>query len=324
MKSVKSLLGEIYHLGLKIDRKLKSPKRIRGAKVISVGNIAVGGRAKTPFVIFLARGLKERGFDPVVLTRGYGRKSSRPVIIDSHRQELDADTCGDEALEIWSRTEVTVLVGADRFQNARKFQHDHPSKKRVFILDDGFQHWSLKRDLDVVIVHAEDYHSRLLPMGRLREPVTALQRADVVLELGRDLHKLPQLGALPQSSRVEPALLLTTRAPDKAFEAVMSQHFQNIRIAALPDHARRERIWSELESADERQVVIGGKEAVKIVTNREQLEKLFSTGQTEIQVGSRSVQLTYVNLELKLDNADSFWQRVLKKIEPSKKSDLAR
>jgi tetraacyldisaccharide 4'-kinase len=137
--------------------------------VISVGNITAGGVGKTPIVMFLVRLLKDKGFSPVVLTRGYM----------ALREE--AGQASDEATMISEKLNVPVMVNPDRVAAARNAQDC--AMGNIFILDDGFQHRRLKRDLDVVAIDATNAFGNgyLLPRGVLREPLSVLARADLFI-----------------------------------------------------------------------------------------------------------------------------------------------
>ncbi len=156
------------------DRSVLSSRRLE-QPVVSVGNLSVGGSGKTPFVIALGELLKARGIRFDVLSRGYGRKT-RGVIVEPEGKAADF---GDEPLLIARRLGVPVIVGESRYDAGRfaerKFQ------PQLHILDDGFQHRSLARDFDIVLVTEQDFDDRLLPSGRLREPLSSLQRADAIL-----------------------------------------------------------------------------------------------------------------------------------------------
>jgi tetraacyldisaccharide 4'-kinase len=145
----------LYRAGVLRGKRLHRP-------VISVGNLTAGGAGKTPAVIAIARRLKREGLRVAVLTRGYGRKSNYSGPVTSH----DADQFGDEPVLINSIANVDVLVGADRYQNARDFDCD------VFLLDDGFQHLQLRRSFDLVIDAPGRFH---------REGRSALADADAVI-----------------------------------------------------------------------------------------------------------------------------------------------
>lgn len=161
------------------DRGLLRSRRLRGP-VLSVGNISVGGTGKTPFVIALGELLKGRGIRFDVLSRGYRRKSSGVLLVDPKGTPRDF---GDEPLLIARKLEVPVIVGESRYLAGlfaeRRFG------PQLHLLDDGFQHRQLARDYDIVLLTPEDAHGQLLPTGRLREPVSSLQRADAVVLTSR-------------------------------------------------------------------------------------------------------------------------------------------
>jgi tetraacyldisaccharide 4'-kinase len=157
------------------DRKLFNVRKL-SRPVVSVGNISVGGSGKTPFVIALGGLLKERGISFDVLSRGYGRNSTEALVVDP---EGTPERFGDEPLLIARKLQVPVIVGADRYEAGKLAEEKFPSK--LHILDDGFQHRRLYRDFDIVLLQAEDLYAPLLPVGRLREPLSALRRADAVV-----------------------------------------------------------------------------------------------------------------------------------------------
>lgn len=149
--------------------------------VVSVGNLTFGGTGKTPTVIALARDLVRRGRRPAVLSRGYGRRAGQPLVVLAPDPHLDPATCGDEPAEIASRLPgVPVVVDPDRARGGREALRRGAD---VLLLDDGFQHLRLARDLDLVLLDAGDPWGggRLPPAGRLREPLAGLARADAVL-----------------------------------------------------------------------------------------------------------------------------------------------
>jgi 3-deoxy-D-manno-octulosonic-acid transferase len=149
--------------------------------VVSVGGIGMGGAGKTPFVLWLAERLRERGQTPAILTRGYRRRVPQPVTLFAAGEKAPAGVTGDE-VQISLRSGVApVGVGADRGRAGRAMElRFHPG---VFLLDDGFQHRRLARDLDILLIDALDPFAggALPPLGRLREPLTALARADVLV-----------------------------------------------------------------------------------------------------------------------------------------------
>jgi tetraacyldisaccharide 4'-kinase len=164
-------------------------KALRGA-VISVGNLSTGGSGKTPFVILLGELLKARGITFDVLSRGYGRKTRGVLLVDPGGLPRDF---GDEPLLIARKLHAPVVVGEDRYEAGRFAEQRFG--EQVHLLDDGFQHRGLARDFDIVLVTPEDARDRLLPAGRLREPLGALKRADaVVLASGASAESFPTVG----------------------------------------------------------------------------------------------------------------------------------
>jgi tetraacyldisaccharide 4'-kinase len=151
------------------------PKRLAWP-VVSVGSLSAGGAGKTPFVIALAGLLKEQGVAVDVLSRGYGRSDAGATRVDPMGT---ADVFGDEPLLIAREAQVPVFVGARRFE-AGLMAEEGSSRYGLHLLDDGFQHRMLHRDLDIVLVSSADLEDWLLPAGNRRETLGALRRADVL------------------------------------------------------------------------------------------------------------------------------------------------
>jgi len=164
-----AIRNSLYDRGKLAIHKLARP-------VVSIGNISVGGSGKTPFVIALGKLLKQRGIEFDVLSRGYGRSSAQIAVVDPKGPPAQF---GDEPLLIARTLGVPVIVGADRYQAGLLAEKQLPS--RLHLLDDGFQHRRLHRDFDIVLLPKEDFSGSLLPFGRLREPISALQRADAIV-----------------------------------------------------------------------------------------------------------------------------------------------
>jgi tetraacyldisaccharide 4'-kinase len=141
--------------------------------VVSVGNLSAGGSGKTPFVIALGELLRQCNISCDVLSRGYGRNTRGVLVVDPNGRASDF---GDEPLLIARKLGVPVVVGESRYEAGRVAEQRFPSQ--LHLLDDGFQHRSLARDFDIVLMAAGDFEDRLLPVGRLREPMSALRRAD--------------------------------------------------------------------------------------------------------------------------------------------------
>jgi len=175
--------------------------------VVSVGNLTFGGTGKTPMVVALVRDLVRLGRHPAVLTRGYRRHDDRPAVVTGPTPRQRADEVGDEPLEMARRLPgVPVVVDADRERGGKEAIRLGAD---VVVLDDGFQHLRLGRDLDVVLVDAGDPWGggRLPPLGRLREPVAALRRADAVVVTKVPADWRPVVAAVEDEvERVAPAL----------------------------------------------------------------------------------------------------------------------
>jgi len=174
-----ALRNALYDRGIFRVRKLARP-------VASIGNISVGGSGKTPFVIALGELLQQQGIEFDVLSRGYGRSSTEIAVVDPNGTP---EQFGDEPLLIARKLRAPVIVGADRYQAGLFAEKKFSS--RLHLLDDGFQHRRLHRDLDIVLLPAEDQSGALLPTGRLREPLSALKRADAIVlpdPSGKPLH----------------------------------------------------------------------------------------------------------------------------------------
>jgi len=148
--------------------------------VISVGNLSTGGAGKTPFAIALAKVLADRGFAVDVLSRGYGRNSGAPARVDP---DGSAEEFGDEPLLIAREAGVPVYVARQRYEAgllAETAPSEVEDQTSVHILDDGFQHRQLRRDVNILLLNGDDWRDRLLPAGNLREPLHAALRADVI------------------------------------------------------------------------------------------------------------------------------------------------
>ncbi|MDQ2870731.1 MAG: tetraacyldisaccharide 4'-kinase [Acidobacteriota bacterium] len=150
--------------------------------VVSVGNLTVGGTGKTPFVLHLAERFLSQGRRPAILSRGYGRRSREVVVVSRGEGPIvGADLGGDEPVLIAERLPRAIVVVAPlRADAARAAEELAPD---VFILDDGFQHMAVRRDVDLLLLDAADPFGgeRYPPFGRLREPPSALGRADGVV-----------------------------------------------------------------------------------------------------------------------------------------------
>ncbi len=168
---------------------------------ISVGNISTGGRGKTPVVAALARLLVEWGERPAILSRGYGRRVREDgvvVVSDGVHLHADVDRAGDEPL-LLARDAPGAAVFVSEQRSIAGVLAEHHFGCTVHILDDGFQHLDLARDIDLVIVTRGDLDDHMFPIGKLREPVGVLASADAVIV--EDEEQVPST----LSARSEPA-----------------------------------------------------------------------------------------------------------------------
>ena len=162
-----------------------------GVPVVSVGNLTVGGTGKTPLVAWIARELAEKGHRVCVLTRGYKRSNPNERVLVSDGDEIlaDAKQSGDEAFELAQKLKGFAAVIADK----NRVEAGNWARKELgitaFVLDDAFQHFKLKRDLDIVTVDATNPfgNGKPLPAGTLRESPKSLRRADAVVITRSDL-----------------------------------------------------------------------------------------------------------------------------------------
>ncbi|MES0490266.1 MAG: tetraacyldisaccharide 4'-kinase [Leptospirales bacterium] len=186
----RSPLESLYQLGDKVNKWMKSPGKIGNKKIISIGNLTTGGTGKTPAAIYICKLLESLGVKPAILTRGYGGTIYKEggILSDGKSLLLSEVESGDEPyLLAMNLPGVPIAVGRRRHQNGlgvdQKFNPD------VYVLDDGFQHYALHRDLDIVLIDAVNPfgNGHILPHGTLREPLSALQRSHVLILTKSDL-----------------------------------------------------------------------------------------------------------------------------------------
>jgi tetraacyldisaccharide 4'-kinase len=154
-----------------------------GRPVISIGGLNAGGTGKTPLALLVGTYLKENGKEVVFLSRGYRRKN-RKTVICKPQSSAEWENVGDEPALLHANLPGSWLgIGANRRKTIKRFV-PMLSAKSVFVLDDGFQHRQLKRNIDIVCVPADVFEDRLLPSGTLREPVSGLKRAHCICLIG--------------------------------------------------------------------------------------------------------------------------------------------
>lgn len=228
------------------ERGWAEAKRLRWP-VVSVGNLSVGGSGKTPVVIRLAQLLRADGVAVDVLSRGYGRSGSgvERVVADG-----DAARYGDEPLLIARTAGVPVYVGARRYEAGLLAERD-AAGEGIHLLDDGFQRRKLARDMDIVVLHASDLEEGLLPAGRLREPLSVLKRAHVVVlrEEDRGLEAELRRRGIGAEVWIQSRRLVVERLgravafcgiarPEEFFDGLRAQGVDVSATRALGDHQR--------------------------------------------------------------------------------------
>lgn len=219
--------------------------------VIIIGNISVGGNGKTPLVLALAQSLKQQGFSPGVLSRGYGGKSkSYPMTVE---QDSLATLVGDEPAMMKQRLSCPLVIDPDRVRGATYLRQQH--NVNVILCDDGLQHYRLKRTIEIVVMDGERRlgNRQLLPMGPLRERESRLSSVDFVVVNGRQAKQNEFLMGLVAGQLVNvknPARTISAQHlsrdnihaiaaignPQRFFDTLSEQGINTSREIAFPDH----------------------------------------------------------------------------------------
>jgi tetraacyldisaccharide 4'-kinase len=257
----------VFLLGVLVRRSLYAlrilPSAHPGIPVIVVGNLTVGGTGKTPLVIWIAEFLKARGWNPAIVSRGYGANVTEPraATISS-----DAAEVGDEPIVLARRTGCPVWVGPDRVRVIAALRAQHPEVD-VVVLDDGLQHYALRRDLEIALVDARGFgNGFLLPAGPLREPRRRLRSVDaVVSELklaGDTAHRMADARErAPLASFRHVHAVAGIGDPDRFFAHLRRSGVQVV-AHPFPDHHRFQP--ADLRFGDEAPVLMTEKDAVKL------------------------------------------------------------
>jgi len=321
--------------------------------VISVGNLTWGGSGKTPFVVELARMLLARGERPAILTRGYGRrdKTEGVLVVSDGARILEPVTRSGDEPQLLARQlpGVPVLVSPDRYLAgslaARHFG------TTVSLLDDGFQHVQLERDIDLLLVSSADLEDRVLPSGRLREPLEAARFADAllvssaddeVMAIARELghagafHVAPRYGSLRDVGRVlsdppqdtsDPPHVATVPSrvlavagiarPARFFVALRALGYDVVREMAFRDHhwfSRRDldEIRKAARAVGASMVVTTEKDAVRL--QAEDVRAALADGTGE------AVRFVYLPMTIEVSPANVFESWLLHRLARSRGS----
>ena len=275
------LRNSLFDHGLLRSERLSRP-------VVSVGNLTTGGSGKTPFVIALGELLKARGILFDVLSRGYRRKTHGVLVVDPNGSAADF---GDEPILISRHLRVPVIVGKSRYEAGRFAEKGFDSE--LHILDDGFQHRSLARDFDIVLMTGDEFKDRLLPSGRLREPLSSLARADAVVLptafagdraslRGEVIWRMTRQVSVPQAPP-SPIVFCGIARPEQFFAHVRAAGIAPASEIAFPDHHHYQvsdiaRLRAAKEKAGAGGFVTTEKDAINIGTQEAELRPLaFAT-----------------------------------------------
>ncbi len=171
-------LSRLWKWSVEKHRRRSTARKLK-TRTISIGGLTMGGTGKTPMVQYLASKFHEIGLRPAILTRGYRRRSPNPIIVIPAGVPATIDMTGDEAQIFVRSGRAIVGIGGDRYQTGLVVEERETPG--VFLLDDGYQHWKLTRDLDIVLIDSLDPFGGgwLFPLGRLREPMESLTRANI-------------------------------------------------------------------------------------------------------------------------------------------------
>ena len=242
--------------------------------VIIVGNITAGGTGKTPLVIWLAEHLRDKGYRPGIISRGYGGQASNwPQQV---RADSDPAMVGDEAVLMAGATQCPMAVGPDRVAAARALiEH---SDCDVILSDDGLQHYALQRDIEIIVIDGVRRFGTgfLLPAGPLREPVQRLQEADLVVINGLgssdehqmrmnpgDAHSLLEASSTRRLSDFYAHAVHAVAGignPERFFQLLQQQGMQ-VEKHAFPDHYQYKS--ADIRFGDNKPVIMTEKDAVK-------------------------------------------------------------
>jgi len=287
--------------------------------VISVGNITAGGSGKTPTTQLLVRLLRDAGRSPAIVMRGYKRRSRGLVVVhDGKGLAASLAESGDEAYLHAAMLDVPVVVSSDKVEAAAYAAGHLPCD--VIIVDDGFQHRALHRDVDIVIVDKATVVGSLLPGGRLREPLTSLHRADIILlsegvaaaDVERFLKPTARMFLLERTTRCSapterPVIAVSGIARPERFHASLRNRGYTIAESIVfGDHHR-------YTSFNIRRITAAAQRhgAQIITTSKDEIKLRPLMLEADIPM-----QLNILELEVHLHSSSSFLSAVLPRITP--------
>ncbi len=305
--------------------------------VVSVGNLTVGGTGKTPAALWLAQSLRRRGLNAAVLSRGYGggRAAGRPATVkaEDDRAWLDEPAgelleSGDEPVLLSALYGLTVGVGADRYRAGMELSRESPDA-HLFLLDDGFQHRRLERDLDIVLLGA-DCAGSMLPAGPFREPLRSLRRADVLVITGAHDRWRSILRDRFDASRtffaaIEPRALLS-RAGHGLKEFPLAD-LAGVRVLAVSGVAKPERFYDMIRECEATVVETleypdhhsySDRDWREINRNRNRVDRIVTTEKDYVKLARfpfSAGRLAALKVEMSVDRPEELLDRVAEVVE---------
>jgi tetraacyldisaccharide 4'-kinase len=293
------------------ERGVLRARKLQGG-VISIGNLSTGGSGKTPFVILLGELLKARGLRFDVLSRGYGRSTRGVRLVDPAGSSQEF---GDEPLLIARRLQMPVIVGEDRHR-AGCFAESNFGPQ-IHLLDDGFQHRALARDFDIVLTTPQDAEDKVLPGGRLREPLAAFRRADAIVfsaaappglfaEFGKPIWRAHRT-IVPKNVLPQPVVFCGIARPQQFALQLRLSGIQPVAEAFFRDHHR----YTEKDIGDLLQL-----------KQKSSATGFVTTEKDAINLGANASllqPLSVVPLEMHLDNAANVVDTILRTIDERKR-----
>jgi tetraacyldisaccharide 4'-kinase len=322
-----ALLEFQLRTGLKPVRRLRRP-------VVSVGNLSAGGAGKTPLVIAVAKALVARRVHVDVLSRGYGRRSALPIAVDPGGT---AEEFGDEPLLIAREARVPVFVAAERYEagllaeagrQVSKSASQQVSKSvsqhvGVHLLDDGFQHRQLHRDVDILLLSSEDIGDHLLPAGNLREALHAAARADVIAIPADE----PEVAEWVKSQGWKGTVWRVRRRMDVpqiegrvvAFCGIARpwQFFEGLERAGV-------RVAARFAFADHHRYTVGDLERVTSAAQQAGATALLTTEKDRVRLGAMasSLPIQGVPFRIEIENEDAAVDWLVRRISAARPADL--
>ncbi len=296
---VAPLLSGLYGAGVSFRNRwfdsIASASKKVNRPVISIGGIRAGGTGKTPATILVASLLRQLNYTPAILSRGYRRTSTSLKIVEPH-ENVDWKEIGDEPSMIHNtQPECWMCIYHDRITAAIELEKKIP-QRAVFLLDDGFQHRKIRRDLDIVCLHEHTLDDMLIPRGFLREPLNALKRAHVAFLIGSpeknvalktalekkysnleifELLYKPQGFVHTQSKTLQSELPFSTAValsgiarPERFFETLRQKGLNLHKELVFPDHYQfRKDEFSRIQKLYSHELITTEKDAIRILDN---------------------------------------------------------